>query len=286
MALRTKSAAGANEVEDISTIICAIKSKSEAGLKITTSFKEKFGCQIIDARPRSGGSRGTHYDFEVKVEVKPGLFVWRRIEHKGSSQNRPISPDEKPWTAGVQFHNGGCEKYSIAKKYSKAWYSMYIETGLLKDTFKIESATPSYDEWFDKDCKTQGPPKTPFGLELKRRVREIRGPKASLLEERDPVLSSFIITEEDKNLFKKEVLPIVIEALEQKDYWLTIHGDLNGEFHVAWYPKLVISCINDIVITKKKDIEFKFLCENNFVFNGILRWGMGAGFSNIRIDLK
>ncbi len=85
----------------------------------------------------------------------------------------------------------------------------------------------------------------------------------------------------------KEVLPIANYALEQKDYWLTICGNLeDGNFNIAWNPKFTIGSINEIVITKKKDIIFEFKCSDDFTFRGILRWGKGAGFSCLRIDLK
>ena len=282
---RTKSTAGANETADIAAIITAVKNKSPAGLKIIAEFKAAFGYDIVDARERSGGSRSTHYDFEVLVQYAPSVRVWRRIEHKGSAQHKPISAADKPWTAGVQFHNGGCEKYSIAKKYARAWYDMYVATGAIKSQFQLTTPIPSYEEWFEKDCKTQGPPKTAYGIEQKERVRAVRGGKSSLLAERGPFLAGLNFTDADKELFKAEVLSVVTEALEQKDYWLTIHGDVTGEFYAAWYPKLTVSKINEIVITKNKDVEFEFRCDD-FVFHGILRWGMGAGFSNIRIDLK
>ena len=82
------------------------------------------------------------------------------------------------------------------------------------------------------------------------------------------------------------MLPIANQALEQKDYWLTIYGDLNGNFHCAWFPQFVIKTINEVIITKNKDIEMEFNCSEEFTFRGILRWGYGAGFSNLRLDLK
>jgi hypothetical protein len=284
---RTKDAAGANEAADIAAIIEAIKSGSPAGIKITEAFKTAFGHEIVDARERSGGSRSTHYDFEVLVQYRPTVRIWRRIEHKGSAQFKPpqLSSNEKPWSAGVQFHNGGCEKYSIAKKYARGWYDMYVATGAIKSQFQLTAPIPSFEEWFDKDCKTQGPPKTAYGIEQKEKVRAVRGGKSSLLDERGPLLAKLEFTDEDKELFKAEVLPVVTEALEQKDYWLTIYGDVTGEFYAAWYPKLTVSKINDVIIRKNKDVEFEFRCDE-LVFHGILRWGMGAGFSNIRVDLK
>jgi hypothetical protein len=279
---RTKSAAGANETEDIAFIISAIKSRSVAGLAIIEAFKSRFGGSIVDARERAGGSRSTHYDFEIQLAGDPR---WYRIEHKGSAQYTPISPTDTPWSAGVQFHNGGCEKYSLARKYARAWYDMYVGSGQIKHQFQLEAPIPSYEDWFNKDCKAQGPPKTPYGKEQKEKVRAVRGPRSSLLAERTPFLAALEFTEADKQLFMSEVLPVVKDALEQKDYWITIHGDLKSKFYVQWYPKLAVTKINELIITKNKDVEMEFRCDG-FVFHGILRWGMGAGFSNIRIDLK
>ena len=57
-------------------------------------------------------------------------------------------------------------------------------------------------------------------------------------------------------------------------------------FNVSWYPKFIINDIISINVIKKKDIEFEFKCSDNVSFNGILRWGKGAGFSCLRIDFK
>ena len=47
-----------------------------------------------------------------------------------------------------------------------------------------------------------------------------------------------------------------------------------------------IDTINEVILTKENDLKLEFRCDNNFRFNGILRWGKGAGFSNLRLDLK
>jgi hypothetical protein len=107
-----------------------------------------------------------------------------------------------------------------------------------------------------------------------------------LREKRASVLNALEITDVDKQLFIQEVLPIANQALEQKDYWLTIHGSVTGDFHLAWFPKFTITTINDVIITKNLDIDFEFRCADKFTFRAILRWGSGAGFSNLRLDLK
>lgn len=278
---RTRNTAAANETTDIATIIHAINTRTPTGLKILAAFKDTFGVEPTAARERTGSNRGTHYDFEVEVD-----HVWKKVEHKGSQVYRLPNADDAPWKAGVQFHNGGCEKYSLARKYARTWYETHLQSGALKEEFAISAPCPEFDEWFEKDCRTQGDPKTPFGEELKRKVRDARGPKASLLEKRKSVLDALEITEEDKSTLIAEVLPIANQALEQKEYWLSIHGSLDGDFYAVWYPQFKIESIQDVVITKNLDVELTFLCANDFTFHGILRWGKGAGFSCIRVDLK
>ena len=278
---RTRNTAAANEVEDIAAIIYAINTRSPAGLKILSAFKDLFGVEATAARARRGSSRGTHYDFEVEVNQ-----VWKKVEHKGGQAYRLPNPDDVPWKAGVQFHNGGCEKYSLARKYAQTWYATYLQSGALKEEFALAAPIPEFHEWFEKDCRVQGDPKTPFGKELKNKVREARGPRSSLLEKRAAVLDALEITDEDKVHLIQEVLPIANHALEQKEYWLSIHGSLSGDFYAVWYPQFTIESIRDVTMKKNLDLELTFTCANNFTFHGILRWGKGAGFSCVRVDLK
>jgi hypothetical protein len=282
---RTRSNTGANEEKDISLIVEALHLMNPRGIKIASAFKEEFGLVILDARPRKGASRGKHYDFEVLISQAGSTGSsdnWMRVEHKGSKNYVPINPTHTPWQAGVQFHNGGCEKYSFAKYYAKTWYDLLIGSSAFTTEFNIKADIPSYEEWFQKDCKAQGTPNTKYGIELKKTVRNSNG---SLRDKRKMVFAALDIDEHKAQLIK-EVLPIANEALEEKDYWMAIHGDLTGDFYVKWYPKFRISEIHEVVISKDLDINMVFHCNDGFSFKGILRWGRGAGFSNLRIDLK
>ena len=277
---RTRNLAAANETLDIKKIVDAINSNTPCGIKLKETFKDKIDSEIESVRPRTGPNRGSHHDFEIKVNGH-----WMNVEHKGSRSFRKPNPGEVPWKAGVQFHNGGCEKYSLARKYAQVWYDTHIASGSLKTEFNLESEIPSFEEWL-KDCKVQSDPKTPFGKELKRKVRAVRGPKSSLLEKRADVLAALDITDEDKATFIREALPIANSVLDEKDFWLSIHGDLDGEFHAVWYPKFRIDTVLDVSFKKNLDLDITFKCANDFEFNGILRWGKGAGFSCLRVDLK
>jgi hypothetical protein len=281
MLSRTRDVAAANEGRDIETILNAINNRTPTGCRILSAFTERTGLAITAARARSGRSRGTHYDFEVEVNGR-----WERVEHKGSQTFRIPPPHEVPWKAGVQFYNGGCEKFSFARKYAQVWYAQLIESGRLREEFGITSPTPSFEEWFEKDCRTQDDPQTSFGKELKTKVRNIRGPRASLLEKRACVLDALEFVEEDKAILIAEVLAIVKDVFSQKDYWLSIYGNLDTTFHAVWHPQIMIDDIQEVIVEKKKDLELTFVCSNDFKFHGILRWGKGAGFSCLRVDLK
>jgi len=295
-AQRTKAKAGANETEDINFIIDAIHTKNAAGLKLINGFKAKLGDTLLDARVRTGSNRKTHYDFETLVRFTNGTESWKRVEHKGASANVTIKEGEKPWLAGVQFHNGGCEKYTIAKTYAQIWYDIHIASGALTKAWDLASPIPTFDDWWKNCCIQQScKPKVPFILELKNKVRAKKGKKGSLTSERNAVVDAFMLanTQEMRDQLIKEVLPIVKEAFDNKDYWLTIRGLLkSGDFDCAWNPQSTISTINSVSISKKtdsdkgSDILCEFYCTDNFKFNGLLRFGAGAGFGNIRLDLK
>lgn len=281
-ATRDRNTAGKNEILDIKEIVKQINARSVAGLKICDAFKVAFADnEILEARERKG-NRGIHYDFEIRVASDP--TNWHGVEHKGSQKPIPISENQTPWAAGVQFHNGGCEKYSIAKLYAQAWYATHIGSGTLKAEFGVEAVIPTFDEWFAGDAKCQGDPKTAFGVELKQKVKERCG-KAGLLGKRAAAHAAFSPTITDMEIFKAESLEILNGVLEQKKYWLTIQGPLTAEFHCKWYPKFLITSISNIHIRIEKDIWFDFECEG-CRFSSILRWGKGAGFSNLRIDAR
>jgi hypothetical protein len=280
---RTRKNAAANEALDIAKIVSGLASQSPIGIKINEAFKNMTGVNIESARKRPGSSRGTHYDLEIKVNG-----VWKKVEHKGSQKYKVPKLNEPPWKRGVQFYNGGCEKFKFPFKYLRLWYDMYYASGVLKRQFGIESETPTFEEWYIKDCKAQSDPRTPFGKELKEKVRSERGPLGSLLQERSKVIAALDITDEDKDTLKREVLAIANSVLDEKDYWLSIYGNLDDEFHVVWHPKFKIDNILDVNVNTEtdRDLKFQFICSNDFKFNGIMRWGKGAGFSCFRIDLK
>lgn len=282
---RTRAKAGSQEEIDIADIIGAINDPlSPAGIKIRDAFRTQFGMEIHKARARKGRNRSVHHDFEILVGPLPG--IWRKVEHKGSAACTPVSPTDTPWAAGVQFHNGGCEKYTTARCYARLWYDMKIASGKLASEWGILAPIPTYEDWYKNDAKRQGDPGTLFGKELKKKVREVRGPKSSLLDERATVVEAFAPTEEELRLFKEEAIAELNKVLAEKEYWLTIHGEPTGEFHCRWWPSFSLSTDAGVTVRKELDIWFDFTCDGGVSFSCLLRWGKGAGFSNIRIDAR
>jgi len=281
--------AGKNEKKDILKIIEGIKVKNECGRKIVKAFAAKFpGHEIIDAKDRTGENQKTHYDFEVLVRVG-GIETWKKVEHKGSHVYSPIKSTDSPWKAGVQWHNGTGDSYSCTKTYTRLWYDKYLASGELTREFGLTTPVPTYDEWFDLDCKVLGLERSTFGKELRKKVKAARPEKGrfySLLEKRKPI-NDVLLTDEVKTAMKREVLPIANKALVDKEYWMAIRGDLDGEFYVEWYPQFIITDIKEVTVAKERtDFVVKFECNDGFIFEGWLRWGYGAGFSNIRFDLR
>jgi len=277
----TKGMLKKKEEQDIRDIVRHIKERTRNGRKIITAFHDACGLDMESARV-SGGGRSHHYDFEVSCTQYPEK--WFKVEHKGSCHLKPIL-EEKPWLTGVQFTNQSGHKFLIAHKYAQRWYEKYVASGLLKEKFNLKSDIPSLEEWKIKDAWVQGNPKTEFGKELKKTYREKFG--GSLLKERETFVKEWTIDEEDLNTLKQEAFTIANHVLKDKELWIQIHGDVNSEFNVKWTEgfdiKEIISVQRD---EGKKDASFIFTCNDGFSFNGILRWGKGAGFSNIRFDLK
>jgi hypothetical protein len=284
----TLANAGKNETQDIINIVTDIHEKTNKYQSIISSFAITFpGKRIIDAKIRDGSNRSTHHDICILVQdIHNNNETWFNVEHKGSINVTAKSKATKPWALGVQFANLSCIKFTMAKKYAQKWYDILISSDKLKNEFEISAEIPTFNDWYSKDCCSQGDPKTSFGIELKNKVR-LKTNGSSLLNKRKEVIDNLTLDENDIEIFKNEVLPIVKDVLEQKDYFLIIKGLLcSDNFNVSWYPKFIINDIISINVIKKKDIEFEFKCSDNVSFNGILRWGKGAGFSCLRIDFK
>ena len=280
---RTKARAAANEAKDIARIIEAINKKDELGLKLIKEFKDKFDLEIVSAKERRG-SRRTHYDFDILVNIN-GKEVWKHVEHKGSKNYKETKSTDTPWSGGVQFYNGSAKKFSFGKKFARLWYDKFIGSGEIKKKFDIKADIPSFETWYNNDCMNQSKAQTEFGKELYEKQKNSKNDGLAK-NERKNIIETIEITEEDLKELAKEVLPIVTQVLNDKDYWLSIKGTLSDKNEIKWYPKLSVTKIDKVDPMKCKDLWFEFHCDNDFTFKGHLRWGYGQGVANLRFDLK
>jgi len=249
--------------------------------------------QIVRAyRSAGSGNRKIHYDFCVDVLRPDGtVHSGLRVEHKGAVDNKPVDPSRR---LGVQFHNGS-PKLAIIRDYLTAWYTYWMASGRLAETYGITSPLPSLEEWIKRDAMVQGDPKTPYGVELKRRVRERNGPACSLTAERDEFVTSGVfrsdtIPPENLEELRRHVLATANACLQEKDLWLQVAGNVHGnddDYHHLWTPKYpLIENMTLVSVEIKKNVEFVFECAGGMKIGGIMRWGKGQGFSNFRFDLK
>ena len=288
---RTKSLAKQNEDRDVSVLIGLLCHGGEKGEELRRLFQTTFpGKEVIGAKREQAGGRSAHYDFMLRVrEIGTGKEEWLRVEHKGTAVYKPIPADIPPWSSGVQFFNGGMEKYRLCRKYAEAWYRRFIRSGHLSEEYGLFGVKiPSLEEWIQRDARVQGNPKTEFGRALKKAVREAG--KESLLDLRDAFVPDFIqeLSEKDKTEFQEDVMPILSHSLSQKDVWLQVAGEVSeeGAFHARWYPSLRVSSVSDVSWESRKDIVGRVHTDCAYPISFILRWGKGAGFSNLRLDLK
>lgn len=294
---RSKALAKSNEEQDIACLVEMIHRGCPHGLSLRALYQDAFpGQELMAARAydsdkKKAGGRSVHYDFQILVR-QGQENKWLRVEHKGSQVNKPIDPHQPPWTGGVQFFNGGMEKYRLCRRYAESWYATYIGSGYLSEEYKVAEPIPSCEEWIQRDARVQGDPKTAWGLALKKAVRATG--KESLRHLRDVFVPEFVagLTEEDKQEFIEDVTPILRDSLAQKDVWLQIAGTLPSpgshqtEFHARWSPALSITSVTGVRWSSEKDITGWIESDCAHPIRFILRWGKGAGFSNLRLDLK
>jgi hypothetical protein len=282
---RNKAFNKINEEEDVALLVQMLNDPVK-GRALRDGFSRSFPgksiiCATIDG---PAGSRNAHYDFQIQLNSGE----WLKVEHKGCQSGRPIDTSKAPWTGGVQFSNGGMEKYRLARKYAEEWYDIYIGSLYLTNTYGLSEPIPTKEEWMLRDAKVQGDPKTPFGKELKRVVRE--SGSDSLLSLRNEFVPGFVerLTQDDSAMFLEDAMTMIQSAFHEKDVWLQVSGSVkSGVFYFYWSPSLSVESLHHVRFVQEKDVVGYIESSGcPYPIRCILRWGKGAGFSNLRIDLK
>ena len=248
---------------------------------LKTEFFKTTG-KRINCVKKSGGTRSHHYDFEIHIRGEG----WKKVEHKGSDKIKDFG--EKPWSSGVQFYNGTASKFSIGKKYARGFYDRYIGSNVVSKKYNIETPVPEYSIWETAACSQSKCTNIPFIDELRKKTVKARTPRTGLYEEKIEFTRIFneSLTAEDFESLKEEVNNTIGKTMLDKDYWLQIHGDLDGDFKVKWTKNDKINPITDIRIKKSIDCIYLLTIPDKPCLQATLRWGYNQGISNLRIDLK
>ena len=270
-----------DEATNITLIHYHVNNNTPSGRKIRDAFEKEFPNEpMFISTVESGANRNTHYDLKLQFEND-----LKTVEFKGSQYYKPIDSSKNPWVNGVQFYNGSGKNFSIAQKYARKFYDLMMD--IIIEHLQIKSPKPSFEDW-SIDAFAQGKLKTPFVRELKEKGQI----EQYLFNLRKEFNNNFTATDMDLIILKKEVQTIADSALNCKDYWLQIHGDINDPelFHVKWSAKILMPQIQKIsqVISKEDccNINFNIICVDGSKFSTILRWGSRQCIKNLRLDIK
>lgn len=281
--------AKAKKDEDIRVkwICDQINQRTEVGLKIMSSYKEKFGKEIRSVVKKGGNN--IHYD--ILIQHTDGTTI--RCEEKGTQNyTEVINEKTSPYENSVQFSNLSCKKFSISKKYLKLWYDINVKNTKITHKYNLPDPPP-FEEWLlGGPYVLWGDPTSEYSLTLKKNYREIY-PKRSMGGEsghnedyRKGPNEVFELNETDKETLKEEIQQYYSRAMNEKEVWLQTTGTIEGLFSFKWFDKIEPQKIIEVELVKGKDIKFKCILEDKSSIVAHLRWGNGCGFSCFRMDLK
>jgi len=269
-----------DEAINIALLHHHIHENTPSGQKIREAFSTAFpNIPMFDTTVESGATRSIHHDFQLQFPDKVA-----NVEFKGSKYYKHIDYTKHPWVNGVQFYNGTGSKFSIGHKYARMFYDTMLDE--IIQHLQIQTIKPSYEEWA-KDAFKQSKPSTAFVKELRE-----KGYKTKYLSDmRKKFNKQFIAKDMDLMILMDEVQEIAREALNCKDFWLQLHGDIDNPdtFHVKWNEKIEmpqIETVEQIFSKDNCDINFHFICVDGTEFMAKLRWGYGQCITNIRVDIK
>ncbi len=270
----TKPNRYAHSVNQISELCRHINEKTPLGERACHLFKESGGGDIINAQPSC--DRRDQFDFTLI------LADGRMIQVDANSSKRKCVATKEPWYVGLKMYNGSGSMFSLANKYSTMWYERFIASGYITKIHGIHTPIPTYDEWIE-DVFSQSKGNSEWTNEIRR--KKPRG----FSEEHIDFVKAFCqhITEDDKRILVNEVIDMATRALEEKQYWVQIHSDLNRISYIRWKPQISIPFGIPIVEIKPyKDVLLSLTWEDGRSLQTILRWGNTHGISNLRMEIK
>lgn len=280
-----RHSARADESIRIKKIAENMNENTDLGRKMKEVYLSKFGKNV--AKVTLAGSNKDHYD--IVVHHEDGTMV--RVEEKHSEKVLDINM--VPWKYSVQVLNGVGNHYEVGRKYARIYYDTIITKLNWRESLQCEEIPeiPSYEEWV-KDAFRCGDPKTPFVKKLKSVCRETHGPKSSFTGQNNTLdvrsmFPDFELSETEITQFLSEINAKLQEVMSQKDCFLQTKGNIdNDDFEFVWRERVECPEFTKIQTRREKDIFIDLYNDNGDKFTGILRWGKGCGFTNIRFDVR
>lgn len=280
-----RHSARADESLRIKKIASLMNENSAIGIKLKDAYFAQYGKSVTNVT--LAGSNRDHYDIVIHHDDGTSM----RVEEKHSG--KVLDKNMVPWKYSVQVLNGVGNHYEVGRKYSRIFYENIITKIDWRLCLKCDDIpeTPTYDEWV-KDAFRCGDPKTPFVKKLKSLCREIHGGKSSFTGQNSTLdvrsmFPEFTLTEEETARFLLEINAKLQEVMSQKDCFLQTKGNIDGDdFEFVWRERVECPQFTKIHIRREKDIFIDLYDDNGDSFTGILRWGKGCGFTNIRFDVR
>lgn len=296
---RARANNGKNENLDLDTLAYHFNEATPLGRQLKTKLFNKTGV-VFNLFVCRSGNRSSHFDFIVLDEND----VSYKVEYKGGNclGKLRLRENECPWKFGVQYFNGPASSFEVGRYYCRLWHAHYIQSGYLNEEYGLTTKAPNLLDW-EKDCFRQGNPMLAWSIEFKSVFRASTGRK-SPLELRSKINEMFMERWETDESFRQSLMLEVEEktnaVFSEKNLWLQLNTvnfsretspEAADFMWCAQFPKLRI--VDSSKVESKTDIEFSLVFEwvgdcniDVSVVKARLRWGKGAGFSNLRVDLK
>ena len=152
------------------------------------------------------------------------------------------------------------------------------------------SAATSTHYFYKNGVQVAARPAPPVGVDLhdSYRIGSVGGGGGEFVGVIDEVgFYDFTLTDDETKIFIQQIKDKLNDVLSQKDCFLQTKGDIDtDEFEFAWRDAVASPNITSINIRREKDIFIDLFDDENEGFTGILRWGKGCGFTNIRFDVR
>jgi len=289
--MNKKHCAKKTEELRVKSICEHINNKTPIGELLAQHYFENFNKNIQSVK--QAGRLKDHFD--IIITHTDGTT--NNCEEKGTEtyHSNINNLSSKPWHNSVQFYNGLSKRFSIARKYLQIWYDLNVNNNDVKDKYDLPSI-PNFEDWSLGGPYSMIDPKSEYSKALKRNFKSQNnnnsmgghGKNNNDIDYRVAVSAQFekVFNHDDKLILMKETQEEYNKTMNAKESWLQTTGDPNTQFSFKWYNNIEPLKIVDVILLKKKDIEFKFILEDNSSFIGIMRWGKGCGFSCFRMDFK